>query len=666
MVDSEASNRDARGFAVLHAHQSRAGLPPNRDVFNGQNRSSLDVIPIPPQNVGQSSTKLGTPDHLNPSSSSPATSKAELFCSATEPNVVRTDDIASILRSTSLEASDKLVDEESYTPERPSPFDSDFITVVCFANSIAHAVGMDTPGHHSNDQVTKLFTEVYAAVLTLPKVWLDPSGMADSVRSRSLTELLATAAGVDVTLPIAWDEAKQLADNAVSRAFSSLGVSPQDVRLAAGATTSSDGGLEADLEVDSAFVEAGDELWEETDDDAIDPAAFEAEGDPPADDPWIAATLASVNPSAIKLLRPLNERVWKRLMKYGIPRQTRRELRKWAASRQRPGEMKRHTPADGYKMELALQALYERDHGGTGGGAILKGRFVGLVSIDLIAHPGSEWAYVRMALLSFVTGAVGQPDILHKDLRHVYEIKPKAQAVRGAYQLYGRYLLFLNTWETYRTLPGTTPRKALAYAAQVIRSHTSEIGLQTYPSVDLSKIGLARFWTPGPWVPPRRIVMFDGRLADVEVPIRGLLCYQILDRRKPEQAAEAVDVRNLNPLPGNVARLVLALILVEAANQAGGVGEVEALARSAGAALPPTNALRDEFETLGVTAVGAAVAGLVVGIGAWIESVAAPAMNFAGAAARRVIGGNFLVDPNTGLPYAMPRRISEPWDGRPI
>jgi hypothetical protein len=422
--------------------------------------------------------------------------------------------------------------------------------------------------------------------------------------------------------------------------------------------------VDADPEEGSDYQTAADEMWDQPDKDAVDPATFESEPDPPPTDPWIAAlsAAAAVPAQLLDLLRPMSRKNWQRLLKLGLPRDVRLKLRAWVRERRASGEIQKHSSEDGYIAEKALLVLYLVDRNKVAS-QVMAGRRVGTGTLDDVATQGSIWATVKAGLYSAVTSAVGQPDILDPDLRHVYEIKPKAQAVRGAQQLYGRYLLFLNAWEVFTTVGGAPSRRALSWAARVLAAFSVLSGPGGVP--DLSSIGPVRFWTPGPWTPPRRIILWDGRLMDAEAPIPGVLCYQILGKKNQNQPGSPVPV-DIRDIATVMLGLVLAQALADAANQASGAPGLEALARVSGTPQADGRQLQNALIGVGAgAAVGAgawlsraALIETLSAVGAWLEGLSAGIESSASG-----IPVFILVDPDTGAPVGLPARFGRNPDG---
>jgi hypothetical protein len=611
-------------------------------------RSSPDVLKEPAEGLA-SKLDASTPDLLS--------------CPATEATATRADTSANVLRERSLDGSALCTDERTVTPDGNVSFDPDLVMVACFVDALLDALGVEAGAEGSVKTARDLFAEVYAAAFALPVLRLDTDAVAGPDAAGHLTSTLRAAAGVEAAGPPSWADASQLARQTIARGLQSLGLSQKDITWLLGRSAPTTDDIDKDPDDDSDYTRAGDELWGESDEDAADPAAFENEPDPPADEPWIAASQSpqnAVQPSGIAaagaLLRPLSRKNWKRLMKFGLPKSTRKELSEWVRLRRESGEIRPHSQNDGFIAEKALLTIYliERQKVAA---QILAGRRVGNVSIDDVAAAGGIWGTVKTALLSLVTNAVGQPDILDPDLREVYEIKPKAQAVRGAHQLYGRYLLFLNAWEVYSTIPGTPPRRALAWAARVAAAFSSYVGQGAFPAIDLSGIGPARFWTPGTWTPPRRIVLLDRRLMDVEVPIPGVLCYQILGKKDSDDGHGSTVPVDLRSLAVTMAMLMLAQAAADAANQTGGASGVEAVARAAGVPQPDGDKLRTALLVVGkiveveltleyvkLRAAKAALAELVLAAAAWLAAEAAAAVSLAAIAAGAFSG--MLVAPD--------------------
>ncbi|OJF14500.1 hypothetical protein [Couchioplanes caeruleus] len=593
-----------------------------------------------------------------------------LACPGADPVAVRPEQVCRVERERAVDGSAVLSRETATNGAGDHSFDPDLITVVTLVDVLLTSLGVERGAPGSANTAVNLVGAVYAHALAVPQARLSPAPVAATPPSPQdagpLTMVLRAATGVSRQGPVTWAEAEQLCAQVVSRALSSLGMERLALTWMLGAAAPDSGDDEPDREDGGEYDNAADEFWAETDEDRINSATFEAEPDPPNSDPWIAALLAAaagmgiratarVRPlpsTALTLLRPLSKRNWKRLLKWGLPAGARVELYRWVQQRRASGEIRPHSQLDGFIAEKALLALYLLDRKKVAA-EVLAGSRVGGQTLGDVAEAGSDWETVRTALFSVVTNAVGQPDILDPALRHVYEIKPKVQAVRGAKQLYGRYLLFLNAWEIHKSVKGIPARRALVWSAEVLKKFAGYVTRKVPRRVDLSTIGPVWFWEPGSWTPPRRVLLWDGRLMDVEVPIPGVLCYQILGKNKDGGGPKAVDVRDIGlALLG----LVLAQALADAAGQTGGPPAVEALTRAAG---DDASGL-DLASWLGGAAVVGAAAATAARmwqslslVAVWLGTLA---KGVAGTAARLAVPVWVVVDPATGAPPGMSDR----------
>lgn len=204
------------------------------------------------------------------------------------------------------------------------------------------------------------------------------------------------------------------------------------------------------------------------------------------------------------------------------------------------------TQADGYKAERLIREAYLRwrSRQGLPGDVLLDTR-VGSARLSDVAQTDQEWHLIREGLRSYFTGRVGRPDILDPHpgpgVGHVYEIKPRRQAVEGLWQLYGRYLFWLNLSEFIiaNAVPLEDPVRhlqAAGWAAQACRGVTEPAD---YPKSGLTRP--ARVWTGGSWRPPTWLRWDDNSLLVPFAPLDGLICWTLKSRRRrnDEQAAEA-------------------------------------------------------------------------------------------------------------------------------
>ncbi|OJF12781.1 hypothetical protein [Couchioplanes caeruleus] len=603
-----------------------------------------------------------------------------LACPAVDSASLRCVQGRPVERERALDGAAVLTRDTATGEDAAQSFDPDLVTVLTLVDVLMSALGVERGAPGSARVAGDLVDAVYAHALVVPHARLSPAPVAAEPPSRDgagpLTVLLRTAVGVSREGPPTWEEAQELCGQVVSRALSSLGMNQQALTWMLGKAAPAHQDDPPDPEAEGQFDNAADEFWSEPDDDAVDPAMFETEPDPPETDPWIVALIAAAGPptapgirseaaagaapppKTLRLLRPLSRLNWKRLLKFGLPAAKRAELNAWVRERRSAGEIRRHSPTDGFIAERTLLALYLLDRK-TVAENILAGFRVGDKTLSDVAAADSLWETVRTALLSVVTGAVGQPDILDPALRHVYEIKPKAQAVRGAKQLYGRYLLFLNAWEIFNTVDAIPARRALAWSAKVLAEFARFVTRPVPDHVDLSKIGPVRFWEPGSWTPPRRVLLWDGRVMDVEVPIPGVLCYQILGSRKDDDSAagKPVDERDISL---TLLGLVLAHALADAARQTGGPAGVEALARAAG-----DHAANGEDMAGWLAGAAAVGAGTLAATKLWeaLSPVAkwlAVLAQGAGRAATSLTAPFVFIDPETGAPLGLQERFRTP------
>ena len=598
-----------------------------------------------------------------------------LACPATEPVALSEDNQCRIQNEEALDGSAVFVQESATRKERVQSYDPDLITVATLVDVVLSAVGVDRGAPGSVSLAMDLVHDVYSSALAVPAGRLASTPVAGVDAAGSLTALLRDAAGVSRIGPPTWDEASRLCDQIVHRTLSSLEMDRIALTWLLGTQPPDMGDETPDPEAGGAFQQAADEYWDENDDNAIDPATFEFEPDPPLTDPWVpdptaTPTAASISVFAVSatlfrvLLRPMGQLNYKRLLKFGLPQESRRKLHAWVRERERSGEIQPHTQKDGKNAERALLTLYLFDRHKHADDVLASTR-VGGRTLKEVATAGSVWETVRTALTSFVRPpkalypTVARPDILDPALREVYEIKPKARAVEAAEQLYGRFLLFLNAWESFSTVSGITARHAIVMAAQVLAKFTCYIGEPAPRNIDLSSIGALNFWTPGSWTPPRRILMWDMRLMDVEVPMPGLLCYQMHGHDPDEQSErKPVDIRAISlALLG----LVLARALADAANQTDGAPGVEALARAAGDSTADGGDIVNWL--LGVAAGTAAIAAAtnlsdtLVKVAAWFGTFTAKAAE----AVSGVLPPFFLpIDPKTGMPVGVQDRFGPP------
>jgi hypothetical protein len=133
-----------------------------------------------------------------------------------------------------------------------------------------------------------------------------------------------------------------------------------------------------------------------------------------------------------------------------------------------------------------------------------------------VAAGNARIAAVRDALVSTVTNAVGQPDILDLSDSTVYEIKPITQIYEGAAQLGGRYLYFLNA-----VVFGSTKLSEQLIAALLPGGGSS------WPPPTKFQPYMPGMWRPLPITP-----LPDGRLMATALAAPGVIVYQIFGERK--------------------------------------------------------------------------------------------------------------------------------------
>ncbi len=373
----------------------------------------------------------------------------------------------------------------------------------------------------------------------------------------TLTRLLRDAMGYSGDGIPALDEARRLAEFAVAGVMETMGVPTdglRDVLKNAGRPLVAED--DAD-EADPLLGLLGDDLWDAPDEE--DEAAIVGDEQPPAADdavqqqasvPLPAVTLALLGAVGVKRLR--------RLMRFAIPPGMTRRLREYARAH---ANAPRHTAADGLVVEDAIRAAYATTVGANR--AILFGTRAGGVTLGDVASQNPVWAAVKAGLLSFLSGRVGAPDILDVDLGHVYEIKPKRSAVAAARQLYWRYLFWLNLAEVGAANGHLSPLKVAAWAARICRGNPAPPPLVANGPFTPPQ----RVWTPGPWQPPSLMIL-PGRIVEIEVPVPGVIVYQVLGGDKKPQTAEAA-APDKEAFMKYLVAVLLAWILVRANEQTG-------------------------------------------------------------------------------------------------
>jgi hypothetical protein len=203
-----------------------------------------------------------------------------------------------------------------------------------------------------------------------------------------------------------------------------------------------------------------------------------------------------------------------------------------------------NTSEQGNLVHACIQMHYLTKHAGQ---RVLFDRYVGTHGLppsaftSLAAADGDTAALIRAALPALTGMGFKQPDILNLDTRQTYEIKPYAQWRQGANQLFGRYLLPLNT----------TAFDA-ATAAQLLNSVTTGGGY-TAP------ISLTDPFLPGMWEPAPYYLLPRGEVAVVELACPGLILYQSANVKLPPGT---VDVQSYEELSRQVLASVGALVVV--------------------------------------------------------------------------------------------------------
>jgi hypothetical protein len=443
-------------------------------------------------------------------------------------------------------------DEPSAALSEPPPLRPDDVVAATLVERVIDLFGLEATPELRKTLIGVVYTAIQQALPAYPGARPDPDG---PLPEDALIRTLRGALGYSAAGMPSLEEARRLADLVVSGITQMLGVSAGDLRRFA-----SQAGLPLsiaeDTDADDPLFGFLRGLFEES--DPPDPLYVKAPPPPAPDDPLklqVAQAGVGVPGITMAVLQAVGVARLRALMKRALPQGLRAKVREFARSKAALGP---NTSKDGLLAEGAIRLAYMEERGAA---AVLAGTRVGSLTIGDMAAADPLWSTIRTGLISFLSGRVGAPDILDADLGHVYEIKPMRRAVEGAEQLYFRYLFWLNLAELGASNVDVKPLELAEWAVSMINGSPAP----PFPLAGRTPAPPSRVWVPGPWRPKEMLPLPDKRMIKTEVPIPGVICYEVLGKdSKQQQEAPAVA-----PSPEDLAKMVMAMAIAWAIVQAG-------------------------------------------------------------------------------------------------